>query len=153
MWRPSSCSVDRRRRYDDDDDSLVQAIFGACCCCCLTALVVFTSISSESRRRLFHGHWLPYAIPSGGPAWLWDALHHHSGDSMWQYSADSVGSAISSYILGVHPNYSSLLDVACNQGFLLSRMQRVRPHARHYGTDISTRMTQAAHTQCQSRGS
>ena len=67
---------------------------------------------------------------------------------MWQYSADSVGSAISSYILDAHPNYSSLLDVACNQGFLLNRMQRLRPHARHYGTDISTRMTEAARERC-----
>lgn len=144
MWR-----TDRRRRYDDDDeDSLARAIFGACCCCCLAALVVFLSVSGESRRRFLHGHWLPYVIPSGGPAWLWDSLHYHSGDGMWQYSADSVGSAISSYILDAHSNYSSLLDVACNQGFLLNRMQRLRPHARHYGTDISTRMTEAARERC-----
>ena len=145
MWR-----TDRRRRYDDDDDddSLARAIFGACCCCCLAALVVFLSVSGESRRRFLHGHWLPYVIPSGGPAWLWDSLHYHSGDGMWQYSADNVGNAISSYILDAHPNCSSLLDVACNQGFLLNRMQRLRPHARHYGTDISTRMTEAAHERC-----
>ena len=137
----------RHRRYADEDDAEPAAAASCCMCCCLgIVLIFFLGLTGESRRRFVHGHWLPYILPTGGPAWVWEILHGQNG-GMWKYGTD-VQSAVTAYILQSHHNYSSLLDVACNQGFMLARLQRARPHARYYGTDISKRMLLSTQARC-----
>ena len=106
-------------------------------------------IPSEQRRRLLHLHWVPYVLPHT-PAWLWDYIHglarsRHGG--MWQYTS-AVQSDLVNYILQSHAGYHSLLDIACNMGFMLAQLQRARPVSKNYGSDISRAMVSAARLRC-----
>ena len=42
----------------------------------------------------------------------------------------------------------SALDMGCNEGFMLARLQAANPQAQHYGTDISPTVVAAARTRC-----
>ena len=120
--------------------------------CCggiaVLACLLLLSLRSETRRRLFRLHWLPYVLPQS-PAWLWDLMHtsaNHEG-GMWRYGP-SVQAEVTRYVLERHAGYASALDVGCNVGFMLARLQEANPRARHYGTDISPTVVAAARARC-----
>ena len=81
---------------------------------------------------------------------LWDQIHKTANDSeggVWHYKP-TVHMEVTNYVLRAHRNYSSILDVAVNQGYMLARLARVRPRARHYGSDVSGVMVAAAQKRC-----
>ena len=96
--------------------------------CCVGIVVLLLSLlllslKSETRRRLFRLHWLPYVLPRS-PAWLWDFMHwsaSHEG-GMWRYGP-SVQAEVTRYVLERHAGYASALDMGCNEGFMLARLQ------------------------------
>ena len=103
----------------------------------LLLLLLVLSLKPETRRRLFRLHWLPYVLPRA-PGWLWDFMHssaRHEG-GMWRYGP-SVQAEVTRYVLERHAGYASALDMGCNEGFMLARLQAANPQAQHYGTDIS----------------
>ena len=114
----------------------------------LLLLLLVLSLKPETRRRLFRLHWLPYVLPRA-PGWLWDFMHwsaRHEG-GMWRYGP-SVQAEITRYVLERHAGYASALDMGCNEGFMLARLQAANPQAQHYGTDISPTVVAAARTRC-----
>jgi len=105
------------------------------------------SIPRDARQRLLNLHWMPYVLPRT-PASLWDHLHRKGGNGgIWHYRED-VHAEIVRYVHDSHASYASLLDVACNLGFMLASFQRIRPRAAHYGTDVSPLMVTAARRRC-----
>lgn len=92
--------------------------------------------------------WLAYIMVSPSAA-LWDWIHsRRPGDGgVWHYGS-TVHRELVCYIESHHPDYSSLLDVACNLGIMLSHLQRHRPHTLHIGSDISHVMVAAAKHRC-----
>ena len=125
--------------------------------CCLVVLLATTLIallrtSPEMRRRAVSGLWLPYVLPANSRMRerLWDQIHKTANDSeggVWHYKP-TVHMEVTNYVLRAHRNYSSILDVAVNQGYMLARLARVRPRARHYGSDVSGVMVAAAQKRC-----
>ena len=125
--------------------------------CCLVVLLATTLIallrtSPEMRRRAVSGLWLPYMLPANSRMRerLWDQIHKTANDSeggVWHYKP-TVHMEVTNYVLRAHRNYSSILDVAVNQGYMLARLARVRPRARHYGSDVSGVMVAAAQKRC-----
>ena len=125
--------------------------------CCLvvllsTVLIAILRTSPEMRRRAVSGLWLPYVLPANSRMRerLWDQIHKTANDSdggVWHYKP-TVHMEVTNYVLRAHRNYSSILDVAVNQGYMLARLARVRPKARHYGSDVSGVMVAAAQKRC-----
>ena len=105
----------------------------------LVVLLVFT----KSRQR---GHvWTTHLVAS--PA-LWDWVHGNADDA-WRYNSTKLGvAAVMKYIDDAHKGYTSLLDVACNQGYHIGHLESTHPHARHYGTDISSLMAERTRSKC-----
>ena len=117
----------------------------------LLAALVLLLLPAETRRRMQHLHWLPYVLPRS-PSWVWDYMHGQAartGGGMWRYGPN-VQSELTRFLLRTHPKYSSLLDVACNDGYMLARLARARPNAAHYGTDISEAMVRSTRARCAS---
>jgi SAM-dependent methyltransferase len=109
-------------------------------------IVLAMSLDGEQRRRFFRLHWLPYVLPRA-PPWFWDWLHSKQPGGLWKYNAN-VQTELTSFVLRTQPDYKSLLDVACNGGYMLQRLQKQRPKAKHYGTDISPAMVAATQSRC-----
>ena len=114
--------------------------------CCVRRHRAHDVADSEQRRRFFRLHWLPYVLPRA-PPWFWDWLHSKQPGGLWKYNAN-VQTEPTSFVLRTQPDYKSLLDVACNGGFMLQRLQKQRPKAKHYGTDISPAMVAATRSRC-----
>ena len=91
--------------------------------------------------------WLAYILPSSRS--LWERIHCQGerGGGLWRYKLN-VHSEIVQVVHTAYPRYSSLLDVACNLGFMLGRLQALHPAARHYGSDISLAMIEATQRRC-----
>ena len=84
---------------------------------------------------------------------------------MWRYGP-SVQAEVTRYVLERHADYASALDIGCNVGFMLARLQvkpycttnpnvvmlarlqEANPRAQHYGTDISPTVVAAARERC-----
>lgn len=93
-----------------------------------------------------HLVWLEYLFPSG--AW-WDFIHdgHVKDGGLWHYGHEEC-SVLERFVERRHPSYSSLWDLASNQGFLLKRLATKHPGRKFYGSDISAVMVNATKTQC-----
>lgn len=118
--------------------------------CVLPAVTLFLACKLFA-RHVFTFTWLAYL---GRPApWLWDWIHSGANAStggVWHYD-ETVHSEIVCYVDAHYRNYSSLLDVASNLGFMLARLQSSHPTATHTGTDISERMAHATRERCGGR--
>lgn len=78
-------------------------------------------------------------------------MHEHAAKrgGMWRYNAATVQTDVTDYVLTHCGNYSTLLDVAVNHGYMINRLQHARPKAEHWGTDISRHMVGAAAVRCE----
>lgn len=144
---PAKHAVDARRKSQSSYCNRRQ-LFGCAFIFVVCSGLMLLLLPSEARRRAMNLHWLPYILPYT-PVWLWDYLHGLAATrgGMWRYTSD-VQPQLVTYILQAHSGYASLLDVACNMGFMLARLQRARPMARHFGSDISRTMISRARLRC-----
>ena len=92
--------------------------------------------------------WVAYVIP-GSSAVVWDWIHRSrmQDGGVFRYGS-IVHPEVTCYLEARHPNYSSVLDVACNHGIMLRRLQRSRPHAKFFGADVSEVMVNATRKRC-----
>ena len=90
--------------------------------------------------------WAAYVLPL--PV-VWDLVHDrdNSDGGVWQFGA-VVHPEIACFVETQIRNYSSLVDVSCNAGHALARMQRANPSRDYFGTDISERIIREARTRC-----
>ena len=116
-----------------------------CICCVLVTSAVLWLLHSRDITT-----WLAYLWPT---RLTWDLYIHNRNNSdggVWRYHT-GVHAEISCYVRSHHGNYSSLIDVASNMGFMLEELQRHRPNAVHFGTDISSRMAALTSQSCGAR--
>ena len=127
-----------------------RALFGRPCAACLLALMAAWYVVLFSDELLnFHrwGVWRAYFVPSPD---TWDAIHRHgqqNSGGVWKYDQQRLTrSDVFRYL--ARKKYTSLLDVSCNVGFILSSLMKMHPAAKHYGTDISVTMVETAQENC-----
>lgn len=118
---------------------------------CVLVVLTLVLVLKLFARHVFTFTWLAYL---GRPApGLWDWIHGRAGGSsggVWQYD-ETVHSELVCYVDAHYTNYSSLLDVASNLGFMLARLRSSHPTASHSGTDISASMAGATRARCGGR--
>jgi len=110
--------------------------------CLFAAVLIFAQLGGSSFT------WLAYLFPY---PFVWDGIIHNrdnSGGGVWHYNDFVPHPELTCYVMTHHHNRTSLLDVACNAGYMLSRLQEARPKALHFGIDISARMTALARERC-----
>ena len=107
------------------------------------AVLIFARLGGSSFT------WLAYLFPY---PFVWDGIIHNrdnsGGGGVWHYNDFVPHPELTCYVMTHHHNRTSLLDVACNMGYMLSRLQEARPKALHFGVDISARMTALARERC-----
>ena len=88
--------------------------------------------------------WLAYVFPTQT---VWDRVHKGAATAHWREHG-ATQAVLVSQINQRHPAYTSLLDLGCSRGFILAQLASQRPHAAHYGGDISPRMVRRARRWC-----
>jgi hypothetical protein len=127
-----------------------RALVIAGCAVAVSALafwMMLTTVEAKIRNN-FSMVWLAYVVPNPG---LWDAIHGKSNNDIaggiWHYDS-YVHDDIFTHIKNEHSEYKSVLDLACNMGFILERLSAKHPDASHYGTDISKLMVNRTARRC-----
>ena len=88
--------------------------------------------------------WLAYVFPTQT---VWDRVHKGAATAHWREHAGTQAVLVAE-INQRHPAYASLLDLGCSRGYILAQLASQRPHAAHYGGDISPRMVRRARRWC-----
>jgi SAM-dependent methyltransferase len=88
--------------------------------------------------------WLAYVFPTQT---VWDRVHRGGGTRHWR-EHNGTQAVLVAQINQRHPGYASLLDLGCSRGYILAQLASQRPHAAHYGGDISPMMVRRAQQIC-----
>ena len=88
--------------------------------------------------------WLAYVFPTQT---VWDRVHAGGATRHWR-EHNGTQAVLVAQINQRHPGYASLLDLGCSRGYILAQLASQRPHAAHYGGDISPRMVRRARRRC-----
>ena len=111
--------------------------------CALGAAAVL-SVAVVAKAWVRGEVWLAYVFPTQT---VWDRVHAGGATRHWREHAGTQAVLVAE-INQRHPAYASFLDLGCSRGFILAQLASQRPHAAHYGGDISPRMVRRARRRC-----
>ena len=111
--------------------------------CALGAAAVL-SVAVVTKAWVRGEVWLAYVFPTQT---VWDRVHGGGATRHWREHG-ATQAVLVAQINQRHPAYTSLLDLGCSRGFILAQLASQRPHAAHYGGDISPRMVRRARRRC-----
>eukprot|EP00316_Scyphosphaera_apsteinii_P004937 CAMPEP_0119302420 /NCGR_PEP_ID=MMETSP1333-20130426/4015_1 /TAXON_ID=418940 /ORGANISM="Scyphosphaera apsteinii, Strain RCC1455" /LENGTH=265 /DNA_ID=CAMNT_0007304763 /DNA_START=249 /DNA_END=1047 /DNA_ORIENTATION=- len=115
----------------------------------LLAMLLAITLLAFDLDRISSLVWIAYLTirPSAS---LWDWIYgRQQAGGLWNYGP-RVHNELVCYVNAHYPDYSSLLDVSSNLGYMISRLQHEHPNASHRGSDISHRMVEATGKRCKS---
>lgn len=95
-----------------------------------------------TRPSLLPGGMFAYIVPTAN---TWDKLYETS--DVWSYNS-LVHEEVVHFIAKSFPNATTVLDLACNQGFMLDHLGTELPNIELYGTDISNTMVAKTKETC-----